>query len=121
MYGFLMLSQKASSTRLALALVASLLTTAPARSAEDCTERFQKYGLFLQAKQSCAREAEYPLMKVMRTCAKQTPQEAAIKLMDEGRREWAKGLMRSSLGSMCEEVFAKLPSAAEKRHSSRSK
>ena len=35
--------------------------------------------------------------------------------MDEGRREWAKGLMRSSLGSLCESVFAKLPAPAGKR------
>ncbi|WP_147029415.1 hypothetical protein [Methylobacterium oxalidis] len=73
--------------------------------------------MFLQAKKSCGREAEYPLMKVMRACAKETPQDAAIKLMDEGRREWARGVMRSSLGSMCEEVFAKLSPAADKRHS----
>ncbi|AWN42873.1 hypothetical protein DK389_23180 [Methylobacterium durans] len=108
-------------TRLALALVAGLLAIAPAWSAEDCPERFEKYGLFLQAKQSCGREVEYPLMKVMRACAKETPREAAIKLMDVGRREWARGVMRSSLGSMCAEVFAKLPPAAEKRQSTRGK
>ena len=54
-------------------------------------------------------------MKVMRSCAKETPQETAFKLMDDGRREWARGVMRSSLGSMCGEVFAKLPVSAEKR------
>ncbi|WP_132256118.1 hypothetical protein [Methylobacterium segetis] len=101
--------------RLSLALVAGLITAAPVSAADECPTRFQKYGLFLQAKQSCGREAEYPLMKVMRACAEQTPQEAALKLMDEGRREWARGVMRSSLGSMCEEAFAKLPAPAEKR------
>ncbi|GEP06228.1 hypothetical protein MOX02_42660 [Methylobacterium oxalidis] len=116
-----MLSQKASSARLAVVLLASLLTTAPAWSAEDCPERFQKYGLFLQAKKSCGRDAEYPLMQVMRACAKQTPREVAIKLMDEGRREWARGVMRSSLGSMCEGVFVNLPPIAEKLRSARTK
>ncbi|WP_147029088.1 hypothetical protein [Methylobacterium oxalidis] len=98
-----------------------MLATAAASAEEDCPARFQKYGLFLQAKKSCGREAEYPLMKVMRACAKETPQETAIKLMDEGRREWARGLMRSSLGNMCTEVFAKLPPAADKRQNSRAK
>ncbi|MER2266669.1 hypothetical protein [Methylobacterium oxalidis] len=115
-----MLLRSAPSVRLILTLVTSLLA-APAFAAEDCPERFQKYGLFLQAKKSCGREAEYSLMKVMRACAKETPQEMAIKLMDEGRREWARGVMRGSLGSMCEEVFAKLPAPAEKRQSGRTK
>ncbi|MER2268530.1 hypothetical protein [Methylobacterium oxalidis] len=115
-----MLQGSALPVRLTLALVTSLLA-APASAAEDCPERFQKYGLFLQAKKSCGREAEYPLMKVMRACAKETPQDTAIKLMDEGRREWARGLMRSSLGSMCEEVFAKLPASEEKRERRRSR
>ena len=113
----------APSVRHALALVllagAPLLAgpslAGPDPAAEECPTRFQKYGLFLQAKKSCGREAEYPLMKAMRACAKETPQEEAIKLMDEGRREWAKGLMRSSLGSLCESVFAKLPAPAGKR------
>jgi hypothetical protein len=83
--------------------------------AEDCPGRFQKYGLFLQAKKSCGKDTEYPLMKAMRSCAKATPRETAIGLMEDGRREWARGLMRSSLGSMCEEVFAKLPPSVEKR------
>lgn len=110
-----MLLRLALPVRLTLAVVTGTLSAAPVLGAEDCPERFRKYGLFLQAKKSCGRDTEYPLMKIMRSCAKETPQETAIKLMEDGRREWARGVMRSSLGSMCEEVFAKLPVSAEKR------
>lgn len=110
-----MLLRLALSVRLSLAVVTGTLSTAPVLGAEDCPERFQEYGLFLQAKKACGRDAEYPLMKVMRSCARETPQETALKLMEDGRREWARRVMRSSLGSMCEEVLAKLPVPAEKR------
>ncbi|GJD97950.1 hypothetical protein [Methylobacterium iners] len=107
-------SRSAPHACFALTLMAGVFATTTASGAEDCSERFQKYGLFLQAKKSCGQDIEYPQMKAMRACAKATPQEAAIKLIDDGRREWARGVMRSSLGSMCEEVFAK-PSATAKR------
>jgi hypothetical protein len=99
--------------RLVPALIALGLVTAPALADETCPTRFRDYGRFLQAKRSCGREAEYPLMKMMKACAKETPKESALNLMDDGRREWARGVMRSSLGSMCEEVFSKLSASAK--------
>ncbi|MBN6821893.1 hypothetical protein ACXR8U_07335 [Methylobacterium radiotolerans] len=48
-------------------------------------------------------------MKIMKACARETPEPKAIELMDAGRRIWAKNLMRSSLGTMCEEVLSRLP------------
>ena len=96
----------------AFLLVVAVLATAPAAAEEDCPKHFANYGLFLQAKKSCAREADYPFMKIMKACAKQTPQEVALTLMDGGRRTWARDVMRSSLGSMCDEVFAKLSAAS---------
>ncbi len=110
-----MLPQSLLPIRLTLALMAGMLASTAVSGAEDCPTRFQKYGLFLQAKKSCGQDTEYPQMKAMRSCAKETPQEAAIKLIDDGRREWARGVMRSSLGSMCEKMFAKLPPWASKR------
>ena len=58
---------------------------------------------------------EYPFMKVMKACAKETPEPKAIELMNNGRRIWARNLMRSSLGTMCEEVFSRLPVASQHR------
>lgn len=110
-----MLPRLVPPLRFALPLLAGTLAATSVSGAEDCPGRFQKYGLFLQAKKSCGKDTEYPLMKAMRSCAKATPQETAIKLMEDGRREWARGVMRSSLGSMCEEVFAGLPPPAQKR------
>jgi hypothetical protein len=54
-------------------------------------------------------------MKVMKACAKETPEPKAIELMDNGRRVWARDLMRSGLGTMCEEVFSHLPAAPHRR------
>jgi hypothetical protein len=96
--------------------MAGMLVTSSACGAEDCPEHFHKYGLFLQANKSCVEDTRYPLMNVMRSCAKETPQKIAIKLMDEGRREWARGVMRSSLGSMCEKILTQELSRAEKSH-----
>ena len=101
--------------RLACLLAFTVLVTTSVAAEEDCPKHFENYGLFLQAKKSCAREAEYPFMKVMKGCAKQTPQETALPLMDGGRRAWARGVMRSSLASMCEEVFSKLSATSEPR------
>ena len=97
-----------------LATFLALSTTAVAAE-EDCPKHFENYGLFLQAKKSCAKEAEYPLMKIMKACAKQTPEATALTLMDGGRRAWARGVMRSSLGSMCTEVFSKTATMSEHR------
>ncbi|WP_336492275.1 hypothetical protein [Methylobacterium nigriterrae] len=91
--------------RLSLALAVATLASAPTQ-ADDCPKHFRDYGLFLQAKKSCARDEPYPSMKVMKGCAKETPKESALNLMDEGRREWARRVMRTSLGSMCQEVFS---------------
>ncbi len=93
-----------------------VLTSTPSAAEEDCAKRFENYGLFLQAKKSCARDTDYPHMKIMKACAKQTSQETAISLMDGGRRTWARGVMRTSLGDMCEEVFSKLSEAVERRN-----
>ncbi len=100
--------------RLTLVIVAVMLATAAAAE-EDCPKHFRDYGLFLQAKKSCVREDEYPSMKLMRTCAKQTPKETALKLMDDGRREWARGVMRTNLGSMCGQVFVDKQAVPEHR------
>ncbi|MGH1570482.1 hypothetical protein ACRAWG_07125 [Methylobacterium sp. P31] len=54
-------------------------------------------------------------MKVMKACAKETPEPKAIELMNNGRRVWARNVMRSSLGTMCEEVFSRLPAAPSHR------
>ena len=110
-----MLARSTLRLSLALGLVTSALADPSAAAAEDCPKRFQDYGLFLQAKKSCGQDIAYPLMKVMRSCAKATPEAEALKLMDEGRRAWARGVMRSSLGSMCDTVLAQPSSAAEKR------
>ena len=99
--------------RLAFLLAFSVLATTTAVAEENCPKHFENYGLFLQAKKSCGSDIEYPFMKIMKACAKQTPQETALTLMDGGRRAWARDLMRSNLGSMCEEVFAKLSAASE--------
>jgi len=42
--------------RLVSVAVAAALVTAPAKAEEDCPKRFRDYGLFLQAKKSCARD-----------------------------------------------------------------
>lgn len=76
---------------------------------DDCPRNFQNYGIFLQAQKSCGRKVEYPFMKIMKACARETSEPKAIELMDAGRRIWAKNLMRSSLGTMCEEVLSRLP------------
>lgn len=86
-----------------------------ARSEDNCVKNFENYGIFLQAVKSCGRKMEYPFMKVMKACAKETPEPKAIELMDNGRRIWARNLMRSSLGTMCEEVFSRLPVASQHR------
>lgn len=86
-----------------------------ARSDDNCGKNFENYGIFLQAAKSCGRKMEYPFMKVMKACAKETPEPKAIELMDNGRRIWARNLMRSSLGTMCEEVFSQLPVASQHR------
>jgi hypothetical protein len=99
--------------RLALLLAISVFMTPATAGEEDCPKRFEDYGLFLQAKKACGKEVEYPLMKAMRVCAKQTPQEVAVTLMDGGRRSWARSVMRSSLGSMCEEMFSKQTTTSE--------
>lgn len=100
--------------RLTLVLGAPLLATT-ADAEEDCPKHFREYGLFLQAKESCAREDEYPSMKLMRACAKQAPKEAALKLMDDGRRDWTRGMMRANLVSMCAQTFAAKQAAPERR------
>jgi hypothetical protein len=86
-----------------------------ARSDDNCPKNFVNYGIFLQAKKACGREVEYPFMKVMKACAKETPEPKAVELMNDGRRIWARNLMRSSLGTMCEEVFSRLPTAPHHR------
>ncbi|WP_336491113.1 hypothetical protein [Methylobacterium nigriterrae] len=105
--------------RLVMLFVAVLLTTdaiaAGASVEDDCPKHFREYGLFLQAKKSCGREDEYPSMKLMRACAKQTPKQSALTLMDEGRREWARSVMRASLGNRCAQVFREQSPASEKR------
>jgi len=93
---------------LAFLLAFSVLAPMVAMADEDCPKHFKDYGFFLQARKSCGKETEYPLMKIMKACAKQTPQEAAVALMDDGRRAWARNLMRSNLGSLCEEALSKL-------------
>jgi hypothetical protein len=100
---------------LAFLLAFTVLTMTATAAEEDCPKHFENYGLFLQAKKSCAKEADYPFMKIMKACARQTPQETALTMMDGGRRTWARGVMRSSLGSMCDEVFSKLSAASEPR------
>ncbi|KAB1074394.1 hypothetical protein [Methylobacterium planeticum] len=95
--------------RTATVLIGTMLVSSTIHAEEDCPKNFQNYGVFLQAKQSCGREIEYPFMTVMKACAKETPREKAVALIDGGRRTFARGVMRSSLGSMCEEVFAQLP------------
>ncbi|MBY0257016.1 hypothetical protein [Methylobacterium sp.] len=92
----------------ALLFAFGILVPAVAAAHEDCPQHFKDYGFFLQAKKSCGKEIAYPLMKIMKACAKQTPQEAAVALMDDGRRAWARNLMRSNLGSLCEEALSKL-------------
>ena len=54
-------------------------------------------------------------MTAMKACAKETPEPKAIELMNGGRRIWARNLMRSSLGTMCEEVFSQLTVAPRHR------
>lgn len=98
-----------------LAVIILLATSGPASAGDDCPERFEAYGHFLQARTSCAREVEYPQMKAMRACAKATPKETALGLMDGGRRRWAREVMRSSLGRMCEITLAHLPQGSERR------
>lgn len=94
----------------------AMLLTSPAMSAEDsCPKHFEDYGLFLQAKQSCGGSAAYPKMAIMKACAAATPKDTAIALMDAGRRAWARSLMRSSLGTRCDEVFSKPPVSAATR------
>ena len=90
-------------------------STSLAFAEEDCPKNFANYGIFLQAKKACGREVDYPFMNVMKACAKETPEAKAIELMDNGRRIWARNLMRSSLGTMCEEVFSRLPAAPRQR------
>lgn len=102
-------------SRIAAVIIVPAIPLTQALAEEDCPRHFQNYGLYLQAKKACARETEYPLMAIMKACAKETPKEAAIELMDGGRRTWARGVMRSSLGSMCEEVFAQLPTTPRPR------
>jgi len=92
----------------------SVLAPVVATADEDCPKHFKDYGFFLQARKSCGKEIEYPLMKIMKACAKETPQEAALVLMDDGRRVWARNLMRSNLGSMCEDAFARLSTSSER-------
>ena len=100
-------------TSLTFFLAFTVLAITAAFAEEDCPKHFENYGLFLQAKKSCAKDIEYPFMKIMKACAKQTPQEAAMSLMDGGRRAFARGVMRSNLGGMCDEVFSKLSAASE--------
>ena len=99
--------------RLATAFLGAILLTAAAQAEDNCPKNFQNYGVFLQAKQSCGRDTEYPFMAVMKSCARETPRETAVALIDGGRRAFARGVMRSSLGSMCEEVFPKLSASAK--------
>ena len=99
---------------LAFLLAFSVLAPVVAMADEDCPKHFKDYGFFLQARKSCGKETEYPLMKIMKACAKQTPQEVAQVLMDDGRRVWARNLMRSNLGSMCEDAFSKLSASSER-------
>lgn len=94
--------------RFVFLLACSALAPVVAAADDDCPKHFKDYGFFLQAKTSCRKKVEYPLMKTMKACAKQTPQAAAMTWMDDGRRVWARSLMRSNLGSMCEEAFSKL-------------
>ena len=99
--------------RLAILFAFNVLVPAIAIADEDCPKHFNDYGFFLQAKKSCGKDFEYPLMKTMKACAKQTPQETALTLMDDGRRTWAKNLMRTNLCSMCNEAFSKLSASTE--------
>ena len=82
-------------TCLAFLLTFTVLAMTAAAAEEDCPKHFENYGLFLQAKKSCAKEADYPFMTIMKACAKQTPQEAALALIDGGRRTWARGGLAS--------------------------
>lgn len=100
--------------RLIIQLVLALSMTVGAKSEEDCAPKFRDYGFFLQAKKSCGKEVDYPLMAIMKACAKQTPEQTAINLMNEGRRAWAKALMLSNLGNMCEEALSKFTDAPKK-------
>ena len=100
--------------RLLFLFALGVLVPGSAAAEEDCPKHFREYGFFLQARTSCGKAIEYPLMKIMKACAKQTPQEAAIALMDDGRRTWARNLMRSNLGSLCDEAFSKLPANSER-------
>lgn len=94
-----------------LCFILIALSAGTALAEDDCPKKFENYGIFLQAKKACAREVEYPFMKAMKACAKETPEPKAVELMDTGRRIWARNLMRSSLGTICEEVFSRLPAA----------
>ena len=49
---------------LAFLLVVTVLATAPAVAEEDCPKHFANYGLFLQAKKSCGKEADYPFVEL---------------------------------------------------------
>jgi uncharacterized protein YprB with RNaseH-like and TPR domain len=98
-----------------LAMLIMCGSISAARPEENCVKNFENYGIFLQASKSCGRKMEYPFMKVMKACAKETPEPKAIELMNNGRRIWARNLMRSSLGTMCEEVFSRLPVASQHR------
>ena len=99
--------------RCAFLLTLLALSATAVVAEEDCSKHFKNYGLFLQAKKSCAKDTECPFMKIMKACAKQTPQATAVSLMDDGRRAWARGVMRSSLGGMCNEVFSKMSATSE--------
>ncbi|KAB1079849.1 hypothetical protein [Methylobacterium soli] len=101
--------------RTATAFIGMMIFPLAVQAEENCPKNFQNYGVFLQAKQSCGRDSEYPFMTIMKACAKETPREKAVTLIDGGRRAFARGVMRSSLGSMCAEVFAQLPAAPPAR------
>lgn len=103
------------AARIPAMLLCVTLASAAVAAEDRCPKRFEDYGLFLQAKQSCGGSAAYPDMAVMKACAAATPKETAIALMDAGRRAWARSLMRSSLGTRCSEVFSKPPASNASR------
>lgn len=98
---------------LAASIIASSVSVA--RSDDRCPKDLENYGIFLQAKKVCGREVEYPFMNVVRDCAKRIPKDQGIALMNDGRRTWAKSVMRSSVGTMCEKLLSQLPAMPHSR------
>ncbi|MDR7039187.1 hypothetical protein J2X36_003960 [Methylobacterium sp. BE186] len=56
-------------SRIAAVIIVAAILPAEALAEDDCPRHFENYGLYLQAKKSCARETEYPFMAIMKARA----------------------------------------------------